>query len=102
MSRGNLVGRSPIDPHAKLDDRESHGKRMLTDASANASTPSGASERVYLESLIRRDYEMCHPDESFDDLKRRARFSKEDKGLLRDWMAVAARRRTRSLDQDRR
>src|SRR3954454_6729354 len=25
-----------------------------------------------------------------DDLKRRAAFSKEDRGLLRDWMAIAA------------
>jgi len=34
----------------------------------------------------------CHPDDTLDDLKRRASFSKEDRGLLRDWMAVAAAR----------
>lgn len=50
------------------------------------------SERAYLESLIRADYEHCHPDETLEDIKRRARFSKHDKGLLRDWMAVAAKR----------
>ena len=49
-------------------------------------------ERSYLESLIREDYERCHPGETLDDLKRRALFSKEDRGLLRDWMAVAAAR----------
>lgn len=43
-----------------------------------------------LESLIRQDYERCHPGDTLDDLKRRAAFSKEDRGLLRDWMAVAA------------
>lgn len=43
-----------------------------------------------LESLIRRDYERCHPGDTLDDLKRRAAFSKEDRGLLRDWMAIAA------------
>lgn len=43
-----------------------------------------------LESLIRPDYERCHPGDTLDDLKRRAAFSKEDRGLLRDWMAVAA------------
>ena len=43
-----------------------------------------------LESLIRKDYERCHPGDTLDDLKRRAAFSKEDRGLLRDWMAVAA------------
>ena len=40
-----------------------------------------------LESLIRRDYERCHPGDTLDDLKRRAAFSKEDRGLLRDWMS---------------
>jgi hypothetical protein len=49
-------------------------------------------ERSYLESLIREEYERCHPGERLEDLKRRASFSKEDRGLLRDWMAVAAAR----------
>jgi len=49
----------------------------------------GAWDRTYLESLIRADFERCHPGETLEDLKRRASFSKEDKGLLRDWMAVA-------------
>lgn len=34
------------------------------------------SERRYLESLIRTDYERCHPNDSFEDLKRRATFRK--------------------------
>lgn len=54
--------------------------------------PVDHDERAYLESLIRSDYERCHPDETFDDLKRRARFTKEDRGLLYEWMALAARR----------
>jgi hypothetical protein len=54
--------------------------------------PTNEQERIYLESLIREDFERCHPDDTLEDLKRRASFSKEDKGLLRDWMAVAARR----------
>ena len=49
-------------------------------------------ERSYLESLIREDYQLCHPGETLEDLKRRASFSKEDRGLLRDWMALAAAR----------
>jgi hypothetical protein len=48
-------------------------------------------ERAYLESLIREHFERCHPGETLEDLKRRASFS-EDKGLLRDWMAIAASR----------
>lgn len=48
--------------------------------------------RAHLESLIRSDYERCRPNDSLEDLKMRAAFSKEDRGLLSDWMAVAARR----------
>jgi hypothetical protein len=54
--------------------------------------PTSEEERIYLESLIREDFERCHPGETLEDLKRRASFSKEDRGLLRDWMAIAARR----------
>jgi hypothetical protein len=46
------------------------------------------SDRRYLESLIRTD--GCHPNDSFEDLKRQAHFAKEDRGLLRDWLATAA------------
>ncbi|WP_407116668.1 hypothetical protein [Bradyrhizobium sp. LMG 9283] len=54
--------------------------------------PVSEEERNYLESLIREDFERCHPGDTLDHLKRRASFSREDKGLLRDWMAIAARR----------
>lgn len=54
--------------------------------------PANETERAHLESLIREDFERCHPGETLEDVKRRASFSKEDKGLLRDWMAVAAQR----------
>lgn len=54
--------------------------------------PANDAERAYLESLIREDFERCHPGETLEDVRRRASFSKEDRGLLRDWMAVAARR----------
>ena len=53
-------------------------------------------ERRHLESLVRTNYEQCHPDDSFEDLKRRALFAKEDRGLLRDWLATALQRRQRS------
>ena len=54
--------------------------------------PVDEAEWAYHESLVRADYEASSPGESFDDLKRRARFSKEDKGLLYQWMMVAAQR----------
>jgi hypothetical protein len=37
-------------------------------------------EKTHLESLIREDFERCHPGETLEDLKRRASFSKEDRG----------------------
>lgn len=51
--------------------------------------PHGESECADVILLIRQHYDRCHPDDTFEDLKRRARFSKEDKGVLRDWMALA-------------
>ncbi len=54
--------------------------------------PADRREWAYHESLIRAAYDQCHPDETFEDLMHRAQFSNEDKGLLRDWMAVAAQR----------
>jgi hypothetical protein len=61
--------------------------------------PRDDAERAYLESLVREDYEHCHPGETFDDMTRRMAFSKEDRGLYRDWLALAAARAaTRSAD----
>lgn len=54
--------------------------------------PADEREWAYHESLIRDDYERCHPDDTLQELKHRTRFSKEDKGLLHDWMTVAAQR----------
>lgn len=54
--------------------------------------PKDDAERIYLESLVREDYDRSHPGETFDDMKRRIPFSKEDRGLCRDWLAVAAAR----------
>lgn len=65
---------------------------MLAVAALPDSASSDARRRQYLESLIREDYERCHPDDTLRDLERRARFSKEDRGLLRDWQAVAEQR----------
>lgn len=48
------------------------------------------AEHLRLESLARDGYDRCHPDDSFDDMKRRASFSREDRGLYRDWLAAAA------------
>ena len=64
---------------------------MLSD-SYHYVSPADDSERACLESLIREDFDQCHPGETLEDVKRRAAFSKEDKGLLRDWMAIAATR----------
>jgi len=33
-------------------------------------------------------YDSCHPTDSFTDLSHRARFSKEDRRLMEDWLAA--------------
>lgn len=38
------------------------------------------------------EFDRCHPDETLDDIKRRAAFTKEDRRLYQDWMALAATR----------
>lgn len=43
------------------------------------------TKRQTLRRAVSR-YEDCHPDDTFADLANRARFSKEDRGLLRDWL----------------
>ena len=35
-----------------------------------------------------RRYGSCHPGDTFSDLVRRSSFSKEDRRLLEDWLAV--------------
>lgn len=64
---------------------------MLSD-SYHYVRPASEEKRDFLESLIREDFARCHPGETLEDVKRRAAFSKEDRALLRDWMAVAANR----------
>jgi hypothetical protein len=54
--------------------------------------PTDDAERAYLESLVREDYDRRRVGETFDDMKRRMPFSREDRGLYRDWMTVAASR----------
>jgi hypothetical protein len=48
-----------------------------------------------VEAKVAAAYERCHPGDSFADLKKRARFSKEDRGLLADWMAAFANEESR-------
>jgi len=54
--------------------------------------PGDPELRKEYEALIREDYARCHPDDTLEWLKHRARFSKLDQGLLHDWMAIAARK----------
>lgn len=54
--------------------------------------PADQELRRAYEALIREDYERCHPGDTLEWLKHRARFSKQDQGLLYDWMLVAAKR----------
>lgn len=50
--------------------------------------PDDTALRAALEARAAKAYDRCHSDDSFADLKRRARFSKEDQGLLKDWLTA--------------
>lgn len=43
------------------------------------------------DALVRPLYEACHPDDTFDDFKRRTAFSLQDRCLLRAWRAGVER-----------
>lgn len=51
-----------------------------------------ADERL---ELVRGD-DRTDSGDRLDDLERRARFDKHDKGLLREWLALAAERQMQS------
>jgi hypothetical protein len=65
---------------------------MVSGSHGGDSSADGDAKRPDLEALIRADYERCHPGDTLENMKQRARFSKEDRGLLGDWMALAALR----------
>jgi len=51
-----------------------------------------ASEQAdLLEAIAAQAYDGCHADDSFEDMRHRARFSKEDRYLRNDWLAFARR-----------
>lgn len=43
------------------------------------------------DALVRRLYEACHPDDTFDDFCRRAAFSVQERCLLKAWRASVVR-----------
>lgn len=95
----SLARRSQLSSAADAGNRRGHrsaprAKRAIALASKSQDfvPPRDEAERAYLESLVREDYARCHPGETLDDMKRRASFSKEDRGLYRDWLTIAAQR----------
>lgn len=57
----------------------------MTDPAPDPSFGPAPASDAAVEAVARAGYERCHPDDSFADLIRRARFSKDDRGLLRQW-----------------
>jgi hypothetical protein len=66
--------------------------RMAANVVRQEIGPEDRELLAYYESLVASDYDRCHPGDSFEAMKLRARFSKEDQGLLNEWMALAAAR----------
>lgn len=65
---------------------------LSADRSSGMIEPAGKPDSVCLESFVKTDYERCHPGQTFEDLKRRTRFTADDKGLLREWMTLTLQR----------
>lgn len=55
---------------------------------ARASGPSAQRHDAATLGEASRQYERCHPGDTFADLVRRSSFSKEDRRLLEDWLAA--------------
>ena len=53
------------------------------------------------EAWIRQQYERIHSDDTFDDLLRRAAFSKHDAGLLTHWIKAANEAIKESLAEEK-
>lgn len=52
-------------------------------------TSTGKSTEDRIEAIAREAYDSCHRDDTFAALTHRSRFSKEDYGLLQQWLAFA-------------
>lgn len=50
---------------------------------------SGKNAEDRIEAIAREAYDNCHADDTFAALMHRSRFSKEDYGLLQQWLAFA-------------
>jgi hypothetical protein len=90
------AGHAPLLPGAPLPRRSQgtvEGRMPAIAAPAGAEKPHPrqpapdiAADR---EAWIRRRYEHIHRDDTYDDLVRRAAFSRYDAGLLKDWIRAA-------------
>jgi hypothetical protein len=54
------------------------------------------------EDWIRQRYERVHRNDTYDDLVRRASFSRNDAGLLNDWVRAAREALRKSLEEEKR
>lgn len=65
----------------------------MTSPDGQAARANGAGAQRHDSAILgetSRQYERCHPDDTFADLVRRSSFSKEDRRLLEDWLAATA------------
>ena len=51
-----------------------------------------ANSKERIEAIAREAYDRCHHDDTFEALKRRSQFSREDRGLLDQWLAYAGQK----------
>lgn len=54
----------------------------------NRDNSSSTTRDTATWSVTASRYDLCHPSDSFSDLCQKARFSKEDRRLMEDWLAA--------------
>jgi hypothetical protein len=63
--------------------------KMSNHSQRSSSLHGDESTRGDVESLARELFERASRDDTFDDLKRRAAFNRQDAGRIRHWIRAA-------------
>jgi hypothetical protein len=77
-----MAGASGTCSYVKESDMSSYTRRL-------SSLRTEACAPTDVEALAREEFEQVCRDDSFDDLKRRAAFNRQDAGRLRHWIRAA-------------
>jgi len=74
------------------DNKATDRRVMYANGLRQSIGPEDADIRARHEAAVRDEYDACDDHDTFESLKLRAQFSKEDQGFLRDWLRTAEAR----------